>query len=126
MMPASAGHHLVTKPPEFADRLFLTTRQQMRVALHQREIRPAALDLKPQEILVERVMPAGPAVPTAMRAELPIEPGAPDRAPPCRLYLTAITAPILGIGLTPARRTRIGAEDRTITMREISERDDGA
>jgi len=51
------GHYLVTNAPELSDRGLLAARQQMRVALDELDARPAALNLQPQQILVDGVVP---------------------------------------------------------------------
>ena len=75
-----------------ANRLFLAGRQQVRVALDKRYARPAALLFEPEQIAVERIVPAGPSVAQIVRCEFGIEAGTSQRARPARLDLPTIAA----------------------------------
>jgi hypothetical protein len=78
-VPLGRRDSRVTQSEESLDCRFVTSRQQMRAALHQIEGRPAAIILEPQRILVQSVVPAGPGVPAGMRGKVRIEPGATPR-----------------------------------------------
>jgi hypothetical protein len=105
----------VTQSEEFLDCRFVTSRQQMRVALHQIEGRSSAIISEPQRILVQSVVPAGPGVPAGVRRKFRIEPGAPHTSPEAKMDLSAAAAHCIGLPV-------VVPEHRPVAVRQISQR----
>jgi hypothetical protein len=60
-------------PKERLDRRFVTGRQEMRIAFDEHDSQPATVGFQPEQIPVQRVIPAGPGLPQIMLGQCGIE-----------------------------------------------------
>jgi len=96
-------------------------RHQVRVSFDQIEARPSAIGFQLQRVFVDRVVPGCPCVSAGVRCELGVEPDTPQRGCECSPDMAAALATAVAIWLSVGT-----AEHRTLTVRQIGERDNDA
>ena len=109
-MVTSAG---LVPAEKLADRRFVPSWEKMCVPLHQGDTRPAALDLKREQILVEGIVPARPGVPAIVWREFGVEAGTAHRPFPGRVDLPTVCASMIGI-----RPAQLRSKHRSLAMRK--------